>query len=226
VGPSPQCSHAPHAAQAKRHEEIEYSEESIPQATRARLGWLALFLVGLWGAAFVVNSFDEMVQKDVELAYFVPLIIGHGGNAGSQSVSSVIRALATKDISAASVRSGGHVVVKETAVGALCGFALGGAILCVHELMPALISHDVRRLFTPSLFTPSLFTPSLFTPSLFTPSQFTPSLFTLISHDVRHGYSHLMYSHLISHDVRRLRIEHGLTTRGPAEGSPAGAALS
>lgn len=141
--PAPEVAEAQLLPLAKRHEEIEYSEESIPQATRARLGWLALFLVGLWGAAFVVNSFDEMVQKDVELAYFVPLIIGHGGNAGSQSVSSVIRALATKDISAASVRSGGHVVVKETAVGALCGFALGGAILCVHELMPALISHDV-----------------------------------------------------------------------------------
>ena len=31
-----------------------------------------------------------MVQKDVELAYFVPLIIGHGGNAGGMSVGSVI----------------------------------------------------------------------------------------------------------------------------------------
>ena len=66
----------------------------------------------------------------MELAHFVPLIIGQGGNAGSQAVSSVIRALAGKEIDVHS-RPSGWVVAKESAVGALCGLVLGVFVLAV-----------------------------------------------------------------------------------------------
>ena len=66
---------------------VKYSDESIVAAFRARVGWLALFLVGLWSAAFVIDAFEHTLQRNVELAHFVPLIIGQGGNAGSQAVS-------------------------------------------------------------------------------------------------------------------------------------------
>ena len=66
----------------RAHADEEYSG-SVCAAVRSRLGWLALFLVGLWGAAFVIDWFEHMLQRNVELAHFVPLIIGHGGNAGS-----------------------------------------------------------------------------------------------------------------------------------------------
>ena len=68
----------------RAHADEEYSG-SVCAAVRSRLGWLALFLVGLWGAAFVIDWFEHMLQRNVELAHFVPLIIGHGGNAGSQA---------------------------------------------------------------------------------------------------------------------------------------------
>ncbi|EOD34787.1 hypothetical protein EMIHUDRAFT_228333 [Emiliania huxleyi CCMP1516] len=64
----------------RAHADEEYSS-SVCAAVRSRLGWLALFLVGLWGAAFVIDWFEHMLQRNVELAHFVPLIIGHGGNA-------------------------------------------------------------------------------------------------------------------------------------------------
>ena len=73
-----------HASAAGAADE-EYSS-SVCAAVRSRLGWLALFLVGLWGAAFVIDWFEHMLQRNVELAHFVPLIIGHGGNAGSLSL--------------------------------------------------------------------------------------------------------------------------------------------
>ncbi|EOD28705.1 hypothetical protein EMIHUDRAFT_114097 [Emiliania huxleyi CCMP1516] len=113
----------------RAHADEEYSS-SVCAAVRSRLGWLALFLVGLWGAAFVIDWFEHMLQRNVELAHFVPLIIGHGGNAGSQAVGSVIRALAAKELDpslrlrldAASKRATfARVVSRETLVGGRCG---------------------------------------------------------------------------------------------------------
>jgi len=39
----------------------------------------------------VVEQFEDVLEKHVELSFFVPLIMGHGGNTGSQSVTTVIR---------------------------------------------------------------------------------------------------------------------------------------
>ena len=99
---------------------------SILSDARGRIFWLGLFLIGLWAAAFVIDAFEHTLQRHVELAHFVPLIIGHGGNAGSQSVGQVIKALAAKEIDP---HSQWRVVVKETAVGTLCGVGLGIGLL-------------------------------------------------------------------------------------------------
>ena len=103
---------------------VSYGDESVCNAFRSRVGWLGLFLVGLWSAAFIIDAFEHTLQANVELAHFVPLIIGQGGNAGSQAVSSVIRGLAGKEIDVHS-KPTGWVVAKESAVGALCGLVLG-----------------------------------------------------------------------------------------------------
>mmetsp|Transcript_9244 Transcript_9244/g.29741 ORF Transcript_9244/g.29741 Transcript_9244/m.29741 type:complete len:227 (+) Transcript_9244:31-711(+) len=104
----------------RAHADEEYSS-SVCAAVRSRLGWLALFLVGLWGAAFVIDWFEHMLQRNVELAHFVPLIIGHGGNAGSQAVGSVIRALAAKELDPSLRATFARVVSRETLVGGRCG---------------------------------------------------------------------------------------------------------
>ena len=49
------------------------------------MGWLAFFFLGLLAAAFVVGEFEEVLQRNVALSYFMPLLIGHAGNSGSQS---------------------------------------------------------------------------------------------------------------------------------------------
>ena len=109
---------------------VSYGDESVCSAFRSRVGWLGLFLVGLWSAAFIIDAFEHTLQANVELAHFVPLIIGQGGNAGSQAVSSVIRGLAGKEIEVHSSPAG-WVVAKESAVGALCGLVLGASVLVV-----------------------------------------------------------------------------------------------
>lgn len=50
-----------------------------------------MFCVGLLLAALVVEQFEDVLEHHVELSFFVPLIMGHGGNTGSQSVTTVIR---------------------------------------------------------------------------------------------------------------------------------------
>lgn len=57
-----------------------------------RTPWLALFLTGLLLCASVMHRFEGVLAKNVELAFFVPMLIGHGGNSGGQAVSTVIRA--------------------------------------------------------------------------------------------------------------------------------------
>ena len=61
------------------------------QIIQERGKWLFTFFLGLMVSSIVVQSFDTLLQQHVELAFFVPLIIGHGGNTGSQAISSIIR---------------------------------------------------------------------------------------------------------------------------------------
>lgn len=133
--------HASDGVFTERAADEEYSS-SVCAAVRSRLGWLALFLVGLWGAAFVIDWFEHMLQRNVELAHFVPLIIGHGGNAGSQAVGSVIRALAAKELDPSLRATFARVVSRETLVGGLCGVALGALFLSV-GLLCHLVSFHV-----------------------------------------------------------------------------------
>mmetsp|Transcript_22020 Transcript_22020/g.61121 ORF Transcript_22020/g.61121 Transcript_22020/m.61121 type:complete len:196 (-) Transcript_22020:355-942(-) len=107
---------------------IDYRRESIFQCVKARWGWLAVFFVGLILAAMVVESFEDVLKKEVELSYFVPLLIGHGGNTGSQSVATVIRALALGHVGISDLVM---VIAKEGVTGAIMGSLLG---LCVFAM--------------------------------------------------------------------------------------------
>eukprot|EP00882_Tetradesmus_deserticola_P031460 GHRQ01035575.1.p1 GENE.GHRQ01035575.1~~GHRQ01035575.1.p1 ORF type:complete len:116 (+),score=21.23 GHRQ01035575.1:158-505(+) len=71
--------------------EPDYSREGIFDIARGRTGWLVIFCIGLLLAAVVVEQFEDVLEHHVELSFFVPLIMGHGGNTGSQSVTTVIR---------------------------------------------------------------------------------------------------------------------------------------
>lgn len=73
-------------------------EARIPELVKKRLGWLiALVFVNiLSGAGMAI--YEETIAAVVTLVFFLPLLIDSGGNAGSQSATLVVRALATGDI--------------------------------------------------------------------------------------------------------------------------------
>jgi magnesium transporter len=75
-----------------------YLDTSIRGVSRSRIGWLALlFLTGsLTGT--VIQNFQNALEAVVALSIFIPLLIGTGGNAGSQTTSTIIRALALGEI--------------------------------------------------------------------------------------------------------------------------------
>jgi magnesium transporter len=75
-----------------------YLDTSVFTLIRKRIGWLVLlFLTGTL-TLLVMRRFEHELQAVVALGAFIPLLIGTGGNAGSQTTATVIRALATGDV--------------------------------------------------------------------------------------------------------------------------------
>jgi len=66
--------------------------------TRKRIGWLLLLFLTATLTGSVMRMFEWQLEAVVALAVFIPLLIGTGGNAGSQTTATIIRALATRDI--------------------------------------------------------------------------------------------------------------------------------
>ena len=75
-----------------------YSQTSILEMVKKRLGWLVVLFVGQILTALTMGQYKHLLSKVVFLSFFVPLIISSGGNSGAQAATLVIRALATDDI--------------------------------------------------------------------------------------------------------------------------------
>lgn len=69
--------------------------------TKKRIGWLLLLFVTESLTGTVLRHFESELASVVALSFFIPLLIGTGGNAGSQTTSTIIRALAVGDIDVA-----------------------------------------------------------------------------------------------------------------------------
>ena len=75
-----------------------YLETGVFQIAKKRVGWLMLLFVTEMLTGTVLRHFQDELQVVVALSFFVPLLIGTGGNAGSQTTSTIIRALAVGDV--------------------------------------------------------------------------------------------------------------------------------
>jgi len=76
-----------------------YLDVSPLVVARKRVLWLLMLFVTETLTGTVLRMFEAELQSAVALAFFVPLLIGTGGNAGSQTVSTIIRALSVGDVS-------------------------------------------------------------------------------------------------------------------------------
>jgi len=100
-----------------------YLDTGVLTVTRKRVGWLLLLFLTETLTGSVLRHFENELQEAVALAFFVPLLIGTGGNAGSQTTSTIIRALAVGDIDLGDAL---RAVWHELRVGLLLGTAMAG----------------------------------------------------------------------------------------------------
>jgi len=96
-----------------------------PRVTRNRLTWLFVNLLTAFFAAWIVSLFAETISKYAILAIFLPIVAGQGGNAGTQTLTIVVRALALGEIR---MDSRFRVFLKELFVSFLTGGATGIAV--------------------------------------------------------------------------------------------------
>jgi magnesium transporter len=99
-----------------------YFENSVSLVVRKRIGWLLLLFVAEMFTGTVLRHFDEAIARVVSLSFFIPLLIGTGGNAGSQTVSTIIRSLALKEISHTQWLK---ILMREAYTGFVLGLLLG-----------------------------------------------------------------------------------------------------
>jgi magnesium transporter len=99
--------------------------KSILKSTRIRLPWLFASCIGGIIAVFVIGKFESSINKIAYLAAFVPVIMGMGGNIGTQSSTIVVRGLATGRLN---VRDIWSVVFKELSIGVILGLVYGALI--------------------------------------------------------------------------------------------------
>lgn len=78
--------------------EVPYTSASVWLLARKRVGWLLLLFAAEAYTGSVLRAFEDELQAVVALTFFIPLLIGTGGNIGSQVVSTVIRAQALGEV--------------------------------------------------------------------------------------------------------------------------------
>lgn len=105
--------------------------KSVFKSTRIRLPWLFASCLGGIFAFYVITHFEDSLNRITYLAAFIPVIMGMGGNIGTQSSTIVVRGLATGRLDVHDLWS---VVGKELAVGLILGLVYGVLIGSVAQL--------------------------------------------------------------------------------------------
>ena len=95
-----------------------------------RIPWLALLMVSATFTGLIITSFEEALAAQVALTAFIPMLMDTGGNSGSQSSVTIIRALSLNELEFHDLPK---VIWKEIRTAVMCGAAL--AALCFGKIM-------------------------------------------------------------------------------------------
>ena len=99
-----------------------------------RIPWLMLLMVSATFTGLIITKFEDALSTCVALTAFIPMLMDTGGNSGSQSSVTVIRALSLGELDFSDI---GRVIWKEVRTAVLCGLAL--AVVCFGKVM--LVDH-------------------------------------------------------------------------------------
>ncbi|MPM21745.1 Magnesium transporter MgtE [bioreactor metagenome] len=100
----------------------ERVDSSLGTSIKRRLPWLFINLGTAFLAAFTVGLFEDVIAQVVALAAAMPIVAGMGGNAGTQTLSVVIRSIALGEVS---LKKNWRLVFKEVGLGIINGAATG-----------------------------------------------------------------------------------------------------
>jgi magnesium transporter len=92
--------------------------DTVAETSRRRLPWLVVNMCTAICASLVISQFAASISQLVSLAILMPIVASMGGNAGTQSLTVTVRALATRDLTGANVW---RVIRREAVVGLLNG---------------------------------------------------------------------------------------------------------
>ena len=105
--------------------EKTYMRSSVFELFKNRIPWLMLLMVSATFTGLIITAFEGALAAQVALTAFIPMLMGTGGNSGSQSSVTVIRALSLGELEFSDI---GRVIWKELRTAILCGVAL--AVVC------------------------------------------------------------------------------------------------
>jgi len=97
----------------------EELSDSFVGITLARFPWLATNLITAVLASLVIAQFSDTIESIVALAILMPIVASMGGNAGTQTLTIAVRALATRDLTSENLK---RVILREISVGLMNGF--------------------------------------------------------------------------------------------------------
>ena len=112
-------------------------EREVGAITKKRAIWLGINLLTAIAASFVIGLFDQTIQAYVALAVLMPIVASMGGNAGTQSLTVMVRQLALQEINWHEAKA---AILREVAVSLLNGFIFA----VVMGLVAYLWFHDYK----------------------------------------------------------------------------------
>ncbi|MEF9958337.1 MAG: magnesium transporter [Niameybacter sp.] len=98
---------------------------TLKESVKSRLPWLFVNLLTAIFASAVVGLFEGTIEKVVSLATFMPIVAGMGGNAGTQTLTVIVRGLALGELDFKHIKK---ALIKELGVGLITGVSIGFVI--------------------------------------------------------------------------------------------------
>ena len=92
--------------------------ESVVATTKSRISWLIVNLMTAVVASIVIGLFEAAIEKVVALAILMPIVASMGANAGTQTLTVAVRAIAVKKLTASNALK---IITKETLIGSING---------------------------------------------------------------------------------------------------------
>ncbi len=99
-----------------------YRESSIFYLFSKRVSWLVVLVFVNLISSGIIEAYEQVLASAIALSFFIPLLIGSGGNTGAQSATLMVRAIAIGDLK---LSQWFHAVGKEVLVGITLGIAMG-----------------------------------------------------------------------------------------------------